>query len=362
MRKTITYLAISTAMLLISCSNEEILSYPDESNKIEMPVSITVASTGNKELETKATGTNIAGTCDVDKIRLFIYSGESAVTDRNQLMYESEQTLDCKKEGDKWVARGTVTGTAGKKYSIFALGYNNAKEAAAFSIENNSTDQTYGSAKVRLIHTTDTDYNSIYTTPELFAGNVHPEGEDAMFVATGEAQPLTGILYRAVGKCSITLTGIPANITKLTWVTEKIADSNIFYRGTGLDINKYPMGIPLADELNETASKVTSMDNKTGALWDATLSSLFIPLTESLFFIDAVDSNGNTTRYLVKCADEWSYTIWLGYITYFVRDYKFSTYPNYQMRIEGTFDKLQNLGNLLIDLSPMEEYEGGLLS
>lgn len=361
MKKIATYLMFSFSLLLLSCSNEEILSYPDEEEKVEMTVSIEIASGKNDELETKATGQQADNTCEVDKIRLFIYSGESSVTDRNQLKYDSEQTLDCKKEGEKWVARGSITGISGKKYSIFALGYNNTKESSTFSIENNTADHVYGDAKVKLNITKAADYNECIT-PELFAGNVHPKGEEAVFIATGEEQKLTGTLYRAVGKCSITLNNIPGNIKELTWVTEKIADSNIFYRTTGHEIDKYPMGIPQEDELNLTACKASSIQNSTNEVWNATLSSLFIPLTKSFFFIDATDDKGAKIRYIVKCADKWSHTIWLGYITYFVQAYRFSTFPNYQIKIEGTFDKLQNSGNLLIDLTPMEEYDGGLLS
>lgn len=361
MKKIKTYLIVSIALLLSSCSNEEILPLPDESKKVEMPVSIEITSGKKGELETRATSLKVDGTCDVDKIRLLVYSGDNSKTDRNQLIYESETILNCQQEGDKWVARGSVTGTVGENYSIFALGYNDTNESSHFIIENNTTGSTYGNAIVKLVNSTVNDYVT-YTTPELFAGNVHPKGENVVFTASGEEQKLTGTLYRAVGKCSIRLTGVPANIKKITWLTEKFADTNIFFRKVGLDLDKYPMGTPTEDELRTETSKVASIENNTNEVWDATLSSFFIPLTKSLFYIDALDSEGNTTRYLVKCADKWSTTIWLGILTYYVESYRFSTYPNFQMSIEGTFEKLKNSGNLLIDLSPMEEFDGGLLS
>jgi len=342
--------------LLLSCSKEEIPSSLDSKEKIEMPVSIEITSGKKNESSTRADMK--PGTCNVDKVLLLIYSGESTVTDRTQLTYVEQTVLDCKQENGKWVARGKVTGTVGKKYCIFALGYNDAKEKNSFSIENVTAGQTYGNAKVKLALPM-ADGNN---TPEFFAGNVHPQGKDMVFTSEGE-EALTGTLYRAVGKCAVKLTGIPANIKKLTWVSEKFAETNILYRTTGLELDKYPMGIPADDELNQTATNIASIENSiTNGTWDASLDAFFIPLMKSLFFVDATDENGNTTRYLVKSADQWSLTIWLGFITYFVESYRFSVYPNFQMSIEGTFDKLRNSGNLSIDLSPMEEYDGGLLS
>lgn len=366
MIKTLTYLAIAvTSFMLFACSKEEIVS-PDDEEFVEMPVTIEIATRNQSQLSTRATDEELAGTCNVDKIMLLIYSGPTTVTDRRQLKFDSRQIVDCNKEGGKWVARGSITGTANTNYSVFALGFNSGEQNWFQLVPSPLTvgGTTYGETKVALNYTNITGTLNRYDTPEFFAGSVSPKGSVSdVFMADGETG-LTGTLYRAVGKCSFKLTNIPANIKKISWLTEKIADYNILYRlnaGGGI-ISTYPMGIPGEDELHKNLSEIASVQRTGNAVWQTTLSSFLLPLMNTLFYIDATDDNGNTTRYLVKCADNYSNSIWIYIIGYGVQSYRFSIPPNYQINVSGTFDQLKNSGNVLIDLSDMYEYDGGLLS
>lgn len=365
MTKTFTYLAVLfSSVLLFSCSDEE-KYFSIERETVEMPVSIAVAPTGQTQLETKATDEELAGTCNVDKILLLVYSSSASTDDRRQLTFLSRQTLDCIQENGKWVARGSVTGTLNTYYSIFALGYNSGDEFNILPAVLQTGITTYGDTKISLKENIVSGTLNSYRTPEFFAGNVMPKGAASeIFQADGET-PLTGTLYRAVGKCKFTITHIPATIQKITWLTEKIADYNILYRisSTGAVFSKYPMGIPTDDELHKYVSAVTEITRPGNAEWTADMQTFLIPLTKSLFYIDATDNNDNTTRYLVKCADNYTNSIWIYILGYGVQSYRFSIPPNYQVSVKGSFEQLKNASNILIDLSDMENFnfDGGFL-
>lgn len=366
MRKILINLTIAfSSFLLFSCDNDDIAS-SDEKEWVDMPVSIEIATQSQSLLETKATEEELAGTCNVDKIMLLVYSGATSVTDRRQLTFHSKQIISCAKEGYKWVARGSITGVTNTNYSIFALGYNSGEESFFEILPSVLTagSTTYANTKVSLTYTNIQGTLNRYNTPEFFAGSVTPQGAvSEVFTADGETQ-LTGTLYRAVGKCSFKLTNIPANIKKISWLTEKIADYNILYRlnASGGIISSYPMGIPSDNELHKNISEIASAERTGNTVWQTSLSSYLIPLIGSLFYIDATDDTGNTTRYLVKCADQYANSIWIYIVGYGVQSYRFSIPPNYQVTVSGTFDQLKNSGNVLIDLDAMEEFEGGLLS
>lgn len=366
MRKILTNLAIVfSSLLLFACNDDEPVP-PDEEEPVNMPVNIEITTGNQSQLVSKATEEELAGTCNVDKIMLLVYSGPTGITDRRQLTFHSKQLVDCAKEGNRWVARGNITGTTNTNYSIFALGYNNGEESSFEILPATLTTgiTTYGNTRVSLKYTNIQGTLNRYNTPEFFAGSVTPkDAASEVFTADGDVK-LTGSLYRAVGKCSFKLTNIPANIQKISWLTERIADYNILYRlnATGGIISTYPMGIPGEDELHKNISEIASAERSGNAEWQTTLTSFLIPLMQSLFYIDATDDNGNTTRYLVKCADNYSNSIWIYIIGYGVQAYRFSIPPNYQISVSGTFDQLKNSGNVLIDLSDMDEFDGGLLS
>lgn len=366
MRKTLTYLSIAyLSLLLLSCSSEEIISPVNES-LVEMPIAIDIVAKSQSQIETRViTDEEMAGTCNVDKIKLLVYSATTQTDDRRTLTFHSEQELECKKEGGKWVARGSITGTAGNYYSIFALGYSSA-EASSFEILPNTLQAgatTYGDTKVSLKYTTLTGTLNSYNTPEFFAGSVIPKGEvNEIFQANDEVK-LTGTLYRAVGKVQFSLTNIPANIKKVSLLSEKIAEYNIFYRlsESGTIMSQYPMGIPEEYELRKYISEIVSVERPAETEWQASLESYLIPLKESLLYVDATDNDNKTTRYLIKCADKMHNSIWIYVLGYGVKSYRFSIPPNYQIRISGRFEQLQNSGNVLIDLSDIGEFEGGFL-
>lgn len=362
MMKTLIYVIFAiSSLLLFSCNNNEII-YLDDNESVEMPVSIVIATQSQSQIDTRATDEELAGTCNVDKIMLLIYSGAIGITDRRLLNFESKQIISCKKEGYNWVARGSITGVANKNYCVFALGYNTGEESS-FEIQPSTLvpgTTTYGDTKVSLTYTNITGTLNSYNTPEFFAGNVIPEGAVSdIFTVTGEAD-LKGTLYRAVGKCSFKLSNIPANIKKISWLTEKLGDYNLLVRPNTM--TTYPMGIPSKDEYHKNISEIASAERSGNAVWQATLSSFLIPLMESLFYIDATDDNGSTTRYLVKCADQYSNSIWIYILGYGVRSYRFSIPPNYHVTVSGTFDQLKSSGNVLIDLSDIFEADGGILS
>ena len=273
--------------------------------------------------------------------------------------------MTCKQEGGKWVARGSITGVTNKKYSVFALAYNKEKEGNNFSISPSPlvNTTTYGETKVALSATTILGTLNKYETPEFFAGNVMPQGVTSeIFPVTENGEiALTGTLYRAVGKCTFTLTGIPAKIKKITWLTEKIADSNLIYRSNEILDNRYPMGIPSVEEQRKYISQVAEAEHTTNETWDTTLETFLIPLRSSLFYIEATDETGASTRYLVRCPDQWKRTIWIAFLSYGVQDYRFTIAPNYLISVSGSYEQLQTAGSIRIDLSPMEEYDGGLL-
>lgn len=366
MEKTLAYLILTvSSILLFSCSNEEIIPAINK-DFVEMPISIGITLSSQTQLETKAMPDELAGTCNTDKVLLLVYSGSTTITDRRLLTYHSQQTLECVKEGNQWVARGSITGNANMNYSIFAIAYNSG-DLGNFEILPDPLREgitTYGDTKVSLKYTaTPSSTLNSYNTPEFFVGNVIPQGAMTdVFLADGEVK-LTGILYRAVGKIQFNLTNIPANIKKVSLLSEKIAEYNILYRisDNGTIFSKYPMGIPPAGELRKYVSEIAKAERVDNAIWQATLQSFLIPLTESLLYVDATDDNDNTTRYLIKCADQKYNSIWIYVIGYGVESYRFSIPPNYQIRISGEFQQLQNSGNVLIDLSNMEEFDGGFL-
>lgn len=367
MRKLLSYLAIIyLSVLLFSCSKDDPISLVDDV-LVSMPISLEITAGSQSQLGTMATKEEVlTGTCNADKILLLVYSGATTITDRRNLTYHSQQTLECKKESNKWVARGSITGTTNTNYSIFAIAYNSG-EANSFEIQPNSLQAgatTYGDTKVALKYTTLTGTLNSYNTPELFVGSVIPKGATTdIFQADGEAK-LTGTLYRAVGKIQFSLANIPANIKKVSLLTEKIAEYNILFRVgvNGAFFSQYPMGIPTAGELRKNVSEITSATRVGSGVWQTTLQSFLIPLTESLLYVDATDDNNATTRYLIKCADKKYNSIWIYVLGYGVESYRFSIPPNYQIRISGEFQQLQNSGNILIDLSDMGEFDGGILS
>lgn len=365
MGKTLTYFAIAYfSLLLLSCSEEEIIS-PVNEQLVEMPIVIDIATKSQSQLETRATDEEIAGTCNVDKIKLLVYSGSTQTEDRRTLTFHSQQVLECKKEGGKWIARGNITGTAGNYYSIFALGYNST-EANSFEILPATLQEgttLYGDTKVSLKYTTLTGTLNSYNTPEFFAGSVIPKGEVNEIFQANEEVKLTGTLYRAVGKVQFSLTNIPANIKKVSLLSERIAEYNILYRisTAGTIVSQYPMGIPEENELHKYVSEIASVGRPGETEWQASLSSFVIPLMKSLLYVDATDNDNQTTRYLIKCADKMYNSIWIYVLGYGVESYRFSIPPNYQIRISGRFEQLQNSGNVLIDLSDIGEFEGGFL-
>lgn len=367
MRKTLTYLAVSFySFFFFACEQGE-MEVPMQTKLVKIPIAVEIATGDQSRLSTKATEEELAGTCNVDKILLLVYSGATGLGDRRALTFHSQQVVDCAKEGDRWVARGSINGAANTNYSVFALGYNSG-ETGFFQIlpvPLQAGVTAYKDTRVALTYTGGASTTRRgFHTPEFFAGNVLPkDGTSDVFTADGETG-LTGTLYRAVGKCVFTLTNIPANIKKIAWLTEKIADYNLLYRvgANGAVFSKYPMGVPETSELRKYVSEVASVENTGNTEWEAALTSFFIPLNGSLFYIEATDTNGLASTYLVKCADHYSDSIWIEIMGYGVTSYRFVIPPNYQISVSGSFDQLKNSGNVLIDLSEIGEYEGGLLS
>lgn len=370
MKMKTTYLLILLFSLsFFSCSNEEIISPDDAGKPIEIPVSIKIASGENSQVQAKAESDaeGAIGTSDVNEILLIVYSGPTATTNIKQLTYHSHQTLTCTENGRFKIAHGSISVTTDTNYAVFALGYNNESDIHNFAIEP-VLDQliagvtTYGDTKVSLKKISEAPDS--YKTPELFAGNVMPEGV-TKFVFTAQKNEeiaLTGTLYRAVGKCLITLTDIPANIKKISWLTEKMPAWNHLYNETYANLSpKYPMGGPTSDEHIQMVSEVASVEHADNVVWNTTLESFFIPLDKSHFYIDVTDDKDTKTRYLVKCANKMYNTIWVALVGYGVQDYYFYIKPNYQLSISGSFEQLKFSGNIKIDLSAMEEYDGGLL-
>lgn len=367
--KTTYIVLFLSSLMLFSCNNEEMIPSGNNKELIEMPVTISITSRNTSQIATKVVGDDgmVEGTSDVNEILLLVYSGPTTTTDITQLTYHSQQKLACLENGRMKIAHGSITATANTNYAIFALGYNKDNDATHFTTiptsDNLIAGETiYGNTIVSLIKTGGTPDS--YKTPELFAGNVMPQGAtDFVFTAQADEKiDLTGTLYRAVGKCSITLTEIPANIKKLSWLTEKMPATNHLYNETYANATpKYPMGCPPPEEQIQSISEVASVEHAGNEVWNTTLESFFIPLSESHFYIDATDDKGITTRYLVKCADKMYNTIWIAWMGYGVTNYYFYIVPNHQISISGTFDKLRFSGNIKIDLSEMEEYNGGLL-
>lgn len=369
MRKKLLYLLLVSVLFFFSCSSEELPSVADGAASVEMPVVIKAGTA--KAISTRESNFEHPGTCEVNELLLLVYSGE--VNKLEELIYESSLTLSCVKENDEWVARGSIKGKAGRYYAVFALGYNKEKEAELFSVADVNGNPLV--AKTTIYDDTRIVLNPVpvvgtlnrYDTPEFFAGNVRTrDGFSETFMADGDVQ-LTGWLYRAVGKGSLTVTGVPSNIRKITWMTEKIADNNKLYRRLTEEgkWGDYPMGVPQADEQRKAISEVASVERGTldadATTWTASLESFFIPLEKSQFYLDATDNDGNSVRYMVKSPDHWVYTVWIGIIAYIVKSNSFSIYPNYWLTLNGTFDKLKDGANIRMDFTPMEEYDAGYM-
>lgn len=368
MKMKTTYWAILlSSLVLFSCSNEEAISLVNEDKLVEIPVTIKIISGNNNQIPTRAEGDDggmVEGVSMVNEILLLVYSGSAATTDITKLTYHSRQTLSCKEAGRMKVASGSISVQKNMNYAVFALGYNRENDISGFTTdpELKAGETTYGNTKISLIQTGTTP-NS-YKTPELFAGNVMPQDVTnfVFAVQNDETVALTGTLYRAVGKCSITLTDIPAYVKKISWLTEKMPASNHLYNETYVNLShKYPMGAPTEDEHIQSISEVASVERVGDAVWSTTLESFFIPLTKSHFYIEVLADDNTKTRYLVKCADKMFNTIWIALVGYGVEDYYFYIKPNYQISISGSFEQLKFSGNIRIDLSEMGEYDGGLL-
>ena len=351
------------ALILSSCSNNNPIPEPGES--IEMPVSIEISKGKSQASRAADHEWAMEGTSTADKVMLLVFKGPKGATkaDIKDFNYVFHQILECRESGTKRIARGSITGEADATYGVFALAYNSTTEAALFNITD--TNATYADVKIQLIPTPGGAKPDIYQTPEFFAGHVAPPGNTNWVFTADEQTKLGGILYRAVGKCKFSVKDIPANIRQVAWVTGEMTNYCNIYNSTTI-FDEYPMGFPGSDKQLKRVCQVASADRGilTGGAtsWNAAMETFFIPLKESLFFIDATDDGGSTTRYLVKCPDRWEYTIWIGIINVIVSEYKFSVAPNWLIEISGTYDQLKNAGNMVIDLTEVtSEYDGGIL-
>lgn len=365
MRMKAALSTITLVLLLFSCGKNDRTFPPLPGESIEIPVSVEISK--GKRQTSRATDHEWAmeGTCQADRVMLLVFKGAEGATqyDVQGFNYIARKVLTCREAGGKRIARGSITGEANATYAVFAIAYNDSLEKPHFTIAD--TNSTLEEIKIRLIPAAGGARPDAYRTPEFFVGYVTPPGNDSwVFTADGEAR-LGGTLYRAVGKCTFTIRGVPANIQKVAWITDEMTDyCNVFNPNMMLD--EYPIGFPGEDKQLKKPSEVASVERGTPAesavAWDAFMGSFFIPLENSLFYIDATDDNGNVTRHLVKCPDRWEYTDWIGIVNTIVSEYKFSVAHNWLIEVSGTYDQLNNSGNMVIDLAEANsEYDGGVL-
>lgn len=394
--------------LFFSCSEEESLS-PDVSSAggktIEVPVSINLSGVAVDDMRgTRTTGDTppvppIEGVANVDVVNLYVFVNENsgALQDDNSdaaaYLYEQTISLTNIKDGDTHTdeqhsetdkeATGKITLNTEYSYRILAIAYNSKSYGYNAGFIKGETSLT--EANISLTNG--------YNTPELFACYLFDENADGnkgdyaqsayLPIKANENSKLCGNLYRAVGMVEIELYKVDKDVTELQFIVEKFATSKEVYdQEMNADLGgkeyAYPMGyVKKTDAQNATVATYKLPDN--GGTRTATLSSFFFPLGDlepdgksssyatadrvsnrGHFYIKAIKEDDSETMYTIKASiSDWEYSIWTGFIQYYVQDNEFIIPVNRKIHIYGDFEKLKSMdSNLSIDLGDMEVVNG----
>lgn len=199
---------------------------PDETH--EVPVSVVVGD----GLKTRAAppdggsnigGADIEGTSQVDKVRIIAFKRLKGTTDSFKYDSANDMVLDCVVEKNQRVARGSLKKDSKYDYQVIAFGYNSIVDIANFSfnieLDSSTTLEDFNVIILKrqetinavqnkgLLNSFKTEIVSRVETPELFYGYCHSGDGQQIINGTNDVS-LTGILYRAVGKVNIQISGI----------------------------------------------------------------------------------------------------------------------------------------------------------
>lgn len=361
MRHTFVYL-ILFLLFCSSCSNDEELQIGNNTKKIAVTVRIP------KETQTRAVtpdpdGPIFDGTCTVDKVKVIVFSND---TREGEYTYDAAATpgseATCKADGIYWVAEKAFTAVANKFYRVYAFAYaDKDKDKFALTLDGKKVGENaadYASLNIPENTSITTDSPLNYDAPEIFYSYVSSKaGGSQIIEATADGDiALTGYLYRAVGKITIELTDIPADIAKVQLVSEKYTPSSSFflkgYLGGYGDDGSYATHLTS----HPTIASMKQPDNTT-APWNTALEANMIRVDSTRLYVAVYDKNDVMKgRYPVKCADLYVDTDYLLIQEWVVKNNRFTIPTNWHVQLLGKYETLIK-SNLQINYSWDTDYE-----
>ena len=369
--KYIIILFISLFYLLTSCSDEEL----QEVSKVKtIPITVTLPGT---DIVTKTGGIDgppsVPGdACEVDHVQVIVYKNKQkrdASEDYNarsaeQYQYDATNTrqpVACTVSGNNKIAKDVFNVDPEYDYWVFAYAYKDTdKDSFSFTTGTESllTDK---------VVITPTVVGKEYHAPEFYYGHLHTadDADDHIIEGNKVTQTvadisLTGMIYRSVGRITLTLTDIPADVSQLNLIVEKYPKSCPLYAKVNGYAPYHPIGYPLADDITE-GIVINGMNKDDITSSTAVFTSNTLRVEDSFLYVEVI-KEGQTTglKYLVKCPDYTIYSINTAIIEYVVDSNKFTIPINFHVKIKGSYNNLTK-GNLSIDGGVMDEFFGGFL-
>lgn len=369
--KYIIILFISFFYLLTSCSDEEL----QEVSKVKtIPIIVTLPGT---DIVTKAGSIegppSVPGdACEADHVQILVYrnkqkrgsSGYNAIN-ADQYQYDAtnntKQPVACTASGNNKIARDVFNVDPEYDYWVFAYAY---KETDKASFSFTTGTESLLTDKVAINPTVaDKEYHA----PEFYYGFLHTadDADDRIIEGNKVTETtadisLTGTIYRSVGRITLTLTDIPADVSQLNLIVEKYPKSCPLYAQVNGYLPYHPIGYPLADDITE-GIVINSMNKDDITSSTAVFTSNTLRVEDSFLYVEVIKEGQATgLKYLVKCPDYTIYSINTAIIEYVVDSDKFTIPINFHVKIKGSYNNLTK-GNLSIDGGVMDEFFGGFL-
>lgn len=361
-------------LLTVACSKEEDIwngnSIQTFSFEIEIPTS--QASAGGTPTRAKGPydpdGPTLPGECIVDEVKILVFKSTENHNDAvllpiNTFQYVTDGTVTTqpyRKAGDNnWYAKGKFAAESGATYRVIALAYRKT-DYDSYLEHSITTGTTLPQATIRIKQLTGGDYS--HHTPEFFKGELRiKDGTTDEITGDGDLL-LTGSLYRATGRATVTINGIPDDVESLDLIMDKYTTESYLHH----EVLKNYIGLPKT--VNEERLKVASTATITNG--SATLSADLLQLSTSssdagnngsLYYIDVKRTGGTTTHYLVRAADYYIEDESIGIKEYVIVSSRINVPTNWQVNITGDFTTLTT-GTLKVDCSEItDEHYGGIL-
>ena len=368
--------AFAALILLSGCEKE-----PDAAASANRSVAFEVVVAAAAAPQSRADGVDppqIAGSSNADRVRILVYKNASGSTvnttdSMKTFLFDQQIAADAHKDAgtENWIARGSFSVESTATYRIWGIAYNSADEAL---LSSTYTGTSYYNAPITVLPPpAGSEFD--YITPELFKGPLLAAGSAAEIIRGSDAAASTGKialhgdLYRVSGRSEVELNNIPANIVSLALLVEKFTTEVPLTDDTAP--GNYLLGQPTAVALGTfrvaSTAEFTAFGDGRGRTATLTADLLKTPFetapqpSGSAYFVDATDDTGATVRYMIRAADKWIYTPWIGILDLIVESNMFRVPENYRLYIHGDFEKLKT-GNVLIDARPItDEYFGGVL-